>query len=200
MDAGEDSSRFAPRPSTASRNLSSSSSAFFSANQSPFFSPRSPTCQDHQHATSMFIDPLNAFLRIAYLESLRNVTFALPDAYPIAAASCPPIDLQKLEQVSSSTCISDCRLSSFVRGQQYRENDYMRPIVKQKKLGKMNETSVNSTSTSSCSNRLRSCDVYIGFHGRKPLLQRFTHWLRAELEAQGLSCFVTDRARCRNSR
>ncbi|XP_027080382.1 uncharacterized protein LOC113781125 [Coffea eugenioides] len=179
MDAGEDSSRFAPRPSTASRNLSSSSSAFFSANQSPFFSPRSPTCQ---------------------LPARSDNSSHATNAYPSAAASCPPIDLQKLEQVSSSTCISDCRLSSFVRGQQYRENDYMRPIVKQKKLGKMNETSVNSTSTSSCSNRLRSCDVYIGFHGRKPLLQRFTNWLRAELEAQGLSCFVTDRARCRNSR
>ncbi|XP_051119018.1 uncharacterized protein LOC127243173 [Andrographis paniculata] len=49
-------------------------------------------------------------------------------------------------------------------------------------------------------NRRTSCDVYIGFHGRKPSLIRFTNWLRAELEVQGVSCFTTDRARCRNSR
>jgi hypothetical protein len=29
---------------------------------------------------------------------------------------------------------------------------------------------------------------------------RFANWLRAELEVQGMSCFVSDRARCRNSR
>lgn len=61
-------------------------------------------------------------------------------------------------------------------------------------------TSYTPTSTSFSSHRLRSCDVYIGFHGRKPLLLRFTNWLRAELEVHGLSCFVTDGARCRNSR
>lgn len=42
--------------------------------------------------------------------------------------------------------------------------------------------------------------MYIGFHGKKPLLLRFVNWLRADLEVQGLSCFVTDRAKCRNSR
>ncbi|KAJ6839679.1 uncharacterized protein M6B38_314130 [Iris pallida] len=56
-----------------------------------------------------------------------------------------------------------------------------------------------SPSVSSAS-RLRCCDVYVGFHGRKPSLLRFASWLRAELELQGISCFACDRARCRSSR
>ncbi|XXG73982.1 hypothetical protein AAC387_Pa07g2821 [Persea americana] len=47
--------------------------------------------------------------------------------------------------------------------------------------------------------KIRSCDVYIGLHGRKPAVVRFVNWLRAELELQGVSCIVTDRARCRDA-
>lgn len=203
MDFREDSARFGTVPSITSRNLSSSSSAFFSANQSPFFSPRSPSCQlparsdNASLAGSLNSDSVKACLKSSDHESLANAArFSLSEAYPVAA-TCATSDLQKLDHVSSST---DCTGTSYGFGQPYHENDYSRPTGKQKKVGRMHETPVNSTSTSSCSNRLRSCDVYIGFHGRKSLLLRFTNWLRAELEVQGLSCFVTDRARCRNSR
>jgi hypothetical protein len=47
--------------------------------------------------------------------------------------------------------------------------------------------------------RLRSYDVFIGFHGHKASLLRFTNWLRAELEVHGISSFASDRSRCRNS-
>ncbi|KAL2483791.1 P-loop containing nucleoside triphosphate hydrolase superfamily protein [Forsythia ovata] len=42
--------------------------------------------------------------------------------------------------------------------------------------------------------KLRSCDVYIGFHGQNPNLIRFCKWLKLELEVQGIACFVADRA------
>lgn len=42
--------------------------------------------------------------------------------------------------------------------------------------------------------KLRSCDVYIGFHGQNPNLIRFCKWLKSELEAQGIACFGADRA------
>ena len=55
MDSRGDSSRFGHHqyPTKPSRNMSSSSSAaFFSANQSPFFSPRSPKLpQEHSEST-----------------------------------------------------------------------------------------------------------------------------------------------------
>ncbi|XP_022143516.1 uncharacterized protein LOC111013389 [Momordica charantia] len=43
--------------------------------------------------------------------------------------------------------------------------------------------------------KLRSCDVYIGFHGNAPGLLRFCKWLKSELELQGIACFVADRSK-----
>ncbi|KAK9277458.1 hypothetical protein L1049_007002 [Liquidambar formosana] len=151
MDLQEESSRFGSLQTTTSRNLSSSSSTFFSANQSPFFSPRSPTCQ------------LSELMR-----------------------SDNPRD-----GISNST------LSSYSHD---HGNGYSGRREKQKKLGRSHRTSFTPSSASLSSNRVRSCDVFISLHGRKRSLLRFANWLRAELEAQGVSCFVSDRARCRNSR
>ncbi|KAI5072824.1 hypothetical protein GOP47_0012930 [Adiantum capillus-veneris] len=46
----------------------------------------------------------------------------------------------------------------------------------------------------SSSARFRTCDVYIGIHGAGTSLARFSKWLRAELELQGIACFLADRA------
>lgn len=43
--------------------------------------------------------------------------------------------------------------------------------------------------------KLRSCDVFIGFHGQNPNLARFCKWLKSELELQGIAAFVADRAK-----
>ncbi|XP_031478499.1 uncharacterized protein LOC116249525 [Nymphaea colorata] len=43
--------------------------------------------------------------------------------------------------------------------------------------------------------KLRSCDVYIGYHGQNSNLVRFCRWLKSELELQGIACFLADRAR-----
>ncbi|XVF70990.1 hypothetical protein PTKIN_Ptkin11bG0206300 [Pterospermum kingtungense] len=47
--------------------------------------------------------------------------------------------------------------------------------------------------------RLRSCDVFIGFHGQNPNLSRFCKWLKSELELQGIASFVADRAKYSDS-
>ncbi|GLJ08510.1 hypothetical protein SUGI_0090070 [Cryptomeria japonica] len=49
------------------------------------------------------------------------------------------------------------------------------------------------------SGRLRSCDVYIGIHGQSSSLLRFSKWLHAELELQGIACFAADRSRYSDS-
>lgn len=118
-------------------------------------------------------------------ESLAGVRFASSEVDP-GAEACTSSDPRKLDNVSSSTVVYNSALSNI------------RHKGKGKKIGRLIELSAPLPSFSS--NRLRSCDVFIGFHGRKPMLLRFANWLRAELEVQGLSCFVTDRARCRNSR
>ncbi|EOY11838.1 hypothetical protein QUC31_001516 [Theobroma cacao] len=47
--------------------------------------------------------------------------------------------------------------------------------------------------------KLRSCDVFIGFHGQNPNLARFCKWLKSELELQGIACFVADRVKYSDS-
>ncbi|PKA51357.1 hypothetical protein AXF42_Ash002722 [Apostasia shenzhenica] len=49
---------------------------------------------------------------------------------------------------------------------------------------------------SPCGNtKLRSCDVFIGFHGQSLNLIRFCKWLKSDLELQGIASFVADRAK-----
>lgn len=43
--------------------------------------------------------------------------------------------------------------------------------------------------------KLRNCDVFIGFHGQNPNLARFCKWLKSELELQGIASFIADRAK-----
>lgn len=52
-----------------------------------------------------------------------------------------------------------------------------------------------SISSPATNTKLRSSDVYIGFHGQNPNLVRFCKWLKSELELQGIACFVADRAK-----
>ncbi|KAF7833849.1 P-loop containing nucleoside triphosphate hydrolase [Senna tora] len=49
--------------------------------------------------------------------------------------------------------------------------------------------------------KLTSCDVYIGYHGQNnnPDLLRFCKWLKSELELHGIDCFVADRAKYSDS-
>lgn len=54
-------------------------------------------------------------------------------------------------------------------------------------------------SVSPANAKLRSCDVYVGYHGENPNLIRFCKWLKSELEIQGIACFVADRSRYADS-
>ncbi|KAJ4832983.1 hypothetical protein Tsubulata_021057 [Turnera subulata] len=201
MDLREDSYRFGSLPITTSRNMSSSSSVFFSANQSPFFSPRSPTCQISESTRSDArcdnIDAAGDPANSATLgpQSLVDVRDALSDMLRDPAAG---NEHQKFDAVSTSTGISNSTPYSY--SYVHEDNVYPKFKERHKKSWRSQATSYAPVSVSISSNRLRSCDVFIGLHGRKTSLLRFANWLRAELEVQGISCFVSDRARCRNSR
>ncbi|KAF8379545.1 hypothetical protein HHK36_028985 [Tetracentron sinense] len=203
MDLRQESSKVRALPTTTSRNLSSSSSAFVSACQSPPFSPRSPTCQQSESTRSdipnscnnflLSIDPLSSSTGIQNPEHLPGVRFAPSNISPSTVVSSDIQNSAVRDHVSSSTGIG-CTSSSYNHGSGNGQ------LEKQKKGGRSHRTSFIRTSVSISSNRHRSCDVYIGFHGCKLSLLRFTNWLCAEFEVQGVSCFATDRARCRNSR
>lgn len=214
MELQQESSNLGALCATNSRNLSSSSSAFVSASQSPFFSPRSPVHGSQlvqpgiavaSHGIVINLDRLRSGTATRQPESLSNNNFVASDVSP-APSFCtssnfgtPGNVYNNPGLVSSFNGICNGSSSNYSQG---TSNGHFTRREKQKRLGRsQGKFSLTQPSTSvSSASRLRSCDVYIGFHGRKPSLLRFANWLRAELEIQGISCFASDRARCRNSR
>ncbi|KAD6453951.1 hypothetical protein R6Q59_015713 [Mikania micrantha] len=63
------------------------------------------------------------------------------------------------------------------------------------------DSNVNSTIKRSSPTyfKLRTCDVYMGFHGKNPNLIRFCKWVRSELELLGIACFIADRSKYTDS-
>ncbi|KAL5981430.1 hypothetical protein ACLOJK_015491 [Asimina triloba] len=217
MELQQESSKLGAICATTSRNLSSSSSTFVSASQSPFFSPRSPTSHELEStkfdaSNSSSALPLArdtiACTSVQNSEPLRGLDFAKLDALPAAAihasGNClkPTAERIKIltDQASSPNGICSSHLSPYSQG---TSNGGVSGNKERKKRWGRNHGQLSFTPSSaslSSSSRLRSCDVYIGLHGRKPSLIRFANWLHAELEVQGVSCFSADRSRCRNAR
>ncbi|XP_019089635.1 PREDICTED: uncharacterized protein LOC104731135 isoform X1 [Camelina sativa] len=190
MDSrGDDSSsRFGQYPTKPCRNMSSSSSAaFFSANQSPFFSPRSPKPNQELSESTRSDAQCDSFDPLSSSSGFQDPELGFLAAAAAASPPPPPPQCQNLEaadRIASSSVIS-CTPSRYGRGQGQGQDS----------------SSYTQTSSVSVSyNRLRCCDVFIGLHGQKPSLLRFADWLRAELEFQGMSCFMSDRGRCRSTR
>ncbi|ERM94962.1 hypothetical protein AMTRI_Chr07g80550 [Amborella trichopoda] len=260
-------------PATTSRNLSSSSSAFVSAVQSPFFSPRSPPFLG---SSSNLSDPMGSDAQSSsnLLISLQNHGFPDVSRDP---NSCPSsIDALKsshgvsvtnsgkkweektTRDLDSRLRAHDASLSTLSRKLESRqihdldslhngslalslskfarntELNHVSPLkdsppsnsshysgsTSSGYVGSTEKRSAKSKKTGICSSsrthesssfiqtplslpssaRLRSCDVYIGTHGRRPSLLRFIKWLRAEFELQGITCFAADRARYSDSR
>ncbi|PKI54018.1 uncharacterized protein LOC116215421 [Punica granatum] len=182
MDFREDILRLGSFPTTTSRNMSSSSSAFFSANQSPFFSPGSPAgpmsnsdrLEGSRGSISLSTKSCSSSLGLADPQALdMNIRGILSDMSAVSPAG-PLDEAEKVEDI----CLG--------RQEKLKRQDRRSPLT--------------PSSVSLSSNRLRSCDVFVGLHGRKSSILCFANWLRAELEIQGMSCFISDRSRCRNSR
>jgi len=195
MDLQEESSKLESLATATSTRLSSASSVFYSANPSPFFSPSSSKSQfSDSTRTDIPLEDANAERReIPKPEQDMNVRAAPPDISASQLAN----DLQILDHASSSTGLAN--ETSSTRGQG-RWIEYSRHRERRKRVVRNYGVPFAPSAASMTTSRIRNCDVYIGLHGRKPSLLRFANWLRAELEVQGVSCFASDRARCRNSR
>ncbi|KAI4338680.1 hypothetical protein MLD38_023706 [Melastoma candidum] len=198
MEGRDDSSRFMSFPTMTLRDMSSSL-AFFSANQSPFFSPSSPT---GRIASSGHSNVLSSHVNLR-CQSMGNfdpgsletdIRFFMPDTSQRPAPRGSE-ESSKGDHTSSSTSISNSIGSALTYPGRNVDSVYR---DKQTRNSRSNGESFTLNSSSLSSNRVRSCDVFIGLHGRKPSLIRFSNWLCTELECQGISCFMSDRARCRN--
>ncbi|XP_068646475.1 uncharacterized protein [Aristolochia californica] len=195
MELQEESSKLGALSAKTSRNLSSSSSTFVSAIQSPFFSPRTPKSIESE--STRFETPNTSNTSVLTTAGNHNSTSSIPSLLSSPAFQKLVAEDKTPEEISSSNGVCTSTLSNYSQG---TSNGYSECQEKTKKWERSHWRSFARSSASvSSSNRPRSGDVYIGFHGHKPSLLRFANWLRAELELQGMSCFAADRAQCRNS-
>ncbi|XP_021826813.1 uncharacterized protein LOC110767545 [Prunus avium] len=152
--------------------VSPPSSAFVSALQSPYISPRAltPKPQETQESSNPTTQPspLVSLCRGSQSDDIPSSSYTPPsDQYEYSDDISDPLKL-KFDSAPPRISFSfPVPRISFAKG----------PV-------------------SPASNaKLRSCDVYIGFHGQNPSLVRFCKWLKSELELQGIACFVADRAK-----
>ncbi|EOA12849.1 hypothetical protein CARUB_v10025819mg [Capsella rubella] len=150
--------------------VSPPSSAFVSALQSPYISPRAtqPITTTTTHKPS---PPLS--YKGSQSEDVPSSSYTPPsDQYEFS-------DEQSDRKLKLSACTPDPAPPRI---------SFTFPVPRVS----LAKVSVSSPATNA---KLRSSDVFIGFHGQNPNLVRFCKWLKSELELQGIACFVADRAK-----
>ncbi|GFS31685.1 P-loop containing nucleoside triphosphate hydrolases superfamily protein [Actinidia rufa] len=170
-------SSIASSPSNSPSLISPTSSAFVSALQSPYISPRAtllpnPPQENPAPTTLTHPSPPVSYCR-SQSNDIPSTSYTPPsEQYDF---SDDPIN-QKLKIV---TCVP-------IPGPDTTPRISFSFLVPRISFAK---SSVSPKSDA------KLCDVYIGFHGQNPNLVRFCKWLKSELELQGIACFVTDRAK-----
>ncbi|KAM0995736.1 hypothetical protein TB2_005682 [Malus domestica] len=171
-----------PSPYSSPSLISPPSSAFVSALQSPYISPRAsaPKPQETQQ-TQQTSNPATTL----------SSPYRGPQSDDIPSSSyTPPSDLYEY-----SDDVSDPLKHKFDNAPPRISFSFPVPRISFAKCGGAG----GPVSPASSATKLRSCDVYIGFHGQNPNLVRFCKWVKSELELQGIACFVADRAKYSDS-
>ncbi|XP_039072313.1 uncharacterized protein LOC120219555 [Hibiscus syriacus] len=161
--------------------VSPPSSAFVSALQSPYISPRATIPKPQENSNC---NPALVSLSSSPLVSSSHIGDSQSDDIPSSSYT-PPSDQYEYSDDPSYpklkfvTCVPVPDPGPRV--------SFSFPVPR---------ISFAKAPVSPASNaKLRSCDVFIGFHGQNPNLGRFCKWLKSELELQGIACFVADRAK-----
>jgi len=161
--------------------VSPPSSAFVSALQSPYISPR-----------AIIPDPPNGSSPLENQPSLpttttTTTTTSTPEDVPSSSYT-PPSDQYEFSDDTADTrlkyvtCVPEAAPERISFSFQVPRISFAKGAI------------------SPASNaKLRSCDVYIGFHGQNPNLVRFCKWLKSELELQGIDCMLADRGKYSDS-
>lgn len=170
--SGEISFSTSPHLNSPSSNYSPPSSKFVSALQSPYISPRA-TLTSETNTTDV-------------------TTTTIPS--PISTTDSHSDDVP----TTSYTPSERYDFSTDPNEQKPKFSDGVQPRISFSfPVPRISLTKNSVTPTANA--KLRSCDVYIGFHGQNTNLIRFCKWLKAELEHQGIVSFVADRAKYSNT-
>ncbi|KAG6511059.1 hypothetical protein ZIOFF_029108 [Zingiber officinale] len=152
------------------------SSAFVSALQSPYISPRA-------------LEPPNANNNY----STASATATIPSSTSYSASHSGDIP--------STSYTPPSERSDFVADQIDQKPKFSDAMLPRISFSfPVPRTSLTKGSVSPPSDlKLHGCDVYIGYYGHSHMLVRFCKWLKTELELQGVASFVADRAKYSDS-
>ncbi|OAY75029.1 hypothetical protein ACMD2_02908 [Ananas comosus] len=182
LETGETSNPISPSISISPHLNSPSppSSAFVSALQSPYISPRA-------------LEPPLPNSTITTTTTTSQPTNAIPS--PISYSS-------HSDDIPSTSYTPPSERSDFSiepTGQKPKFSDAAAPPRISFSFPAPRISFTKGSASPSSNAKLRSCDVYIGFHGQNLNLSRFCKWLKSELELQGIASFVADRAKYSDS-
>ncbi|XP_045826310.1 uncharacterized protein LOC123918335 [Trifolium pratense] len=150
--------------------VSPPSSAFVSALQSPYISPR-----------ATLPNPTNSTITTCTSTTTNPST---PEDLPSSSYT-PPSDPYEFSDDTSDTML---KFMTCVPETVPPRISFSFPVPRVSfAKGPVSPATTNS--------KLGSCDVYIGFHGQNPNLIRFCKWLKSELELQGIDCLLADRSK-----
>ncbi|KAL5981291.1 hypothetical protein ACLOJK_015346 [Asimina triloba] len=162
--------------------ISPPSSAFVSALQSPYISPRAAFVPPNENGNGNSTLPSPLPSPISYSGSHS-------DDIPSSSYTPPPERFHLSDGPAEQNPIFAARASVTEQAAPRISFSFPVPVprISFAKAGPPVSPSANA--------KLRSCDVYIGYHGSNLNLIRFCKWLKSELEVQGIASFVADRAK-----
>ncbi|XP_027368877.1 uncharacterized protein LOC113874863 [Abrus precatorius] len=167
--------------------VSPPSSAFVSALQSPYISPRAIILNPPNGSSLENQPPLPTTATTATTTTTTTTHSSTPEDVPSSSYT-PPSDQYEF---SDDTADTRLKFVTCVPEAAPPRISFSFPVPR---------ISFAKGPVSPASNaKLRSCDVYIGFHGQNPNLVRFCKWLKSELELQGIDCMLADRAKYSDS-
>ncbi|XP_004499684.1 uncharacterized protein [Cicer arietinum] len=172
--------------------VSPPSSAFVSALQSPYISPRAtiPNPQENPpqttttSSTNSTCDPLSTHHLLAHPSTPEDVP---------SSSYTPPSDPYEFSDDTSDTKL---KFMTCVPESAPPRISFSFPVPTRVSFAK---GPVSSPAATTNAKLVGSYDVYIGFHGQNPNLIRFVKWLKSDLELQGIDCLLADRAKYSDS-
>ncbi|KAK1440158.1 hypothetical protein QVD17_05983 [Tagetes erecta] len=176
--------------------ISPASSAFVSALQSPYISPRAtrddPNHPQETEATTAIGTGSTTPTTFTHPSTPISYSGSGNDDIPSTSHTPPSerYDFSDETKLKIVNCVPIPSSDTNTNSNNAPRVSFSFPIPR---------VSFQKGSVSPANAKLRSCDVYIGYHGQNPNLIRFCKWLKSELELQGIACFVADRAKYSDS-
>ncbi|XP_071725730.1 uncharacterized protein [Rutidosis leptorrhynchoides] len=183
--------------------ISPPSSAFVSALQSPYISPRATKDEPNHHpqeTETATATTTGATSPTTFTHPSTPISYCGSGNDDIPSTSyTPPSERYDFSDDTKLKIVNCVTIPSLDTSTNMNTNTNNATAHRISFSFPVPRVSFQKGSVSPANAKLRSCDVYIGYYGQNLNLVRFCKWLKSELELQGIACFVADRAKYADS-